>query len=80
MISVVVPRLHVDKDEAAIDFKPDAQCTWLLTGLDTDTDLAFGLCDLGMGEPELAYVSLGIWHLARDPRTSGRTRSALRRR
>jgi hypothetical protein len=54
----------IDKDEGAIDFKPvvklftpDAQCTWLLTELDSD-DLAFGLCDLGMGEPELGYVSL----------------------
>jgi hypothetical protein len=49
----------------AIDFKPvvklftpDAQCTWLLTELDPDHELAFGLCDLGMGEPELGYVSL----------------------
>jgi len=53
------------KGEAALDFKPvvklftpDAQCTWLLTELDPDGDVAFGLCDLGMGEPELGYVSL----------------------
>lgn len=39
-------------------FTPDAQCTWLLTELDPDGGLAFGLCDLGMGEPELGYVSL----------------------
>jgi hypothetical protein len=31
---------------------------WLLTELDPDHELAFGLCDLGMGEPELGYVSL----------------------
>jgi len=37
---------------------PDAQCTWLLTEIDESTDLAFGLCDLGMGCPELGYVSL----------------------
>ena len=37
-------------------FTPDAQCTWLLAELDSD-GLAFGLCDLGMGEPELGYVS-----------------------
>jgi hypothetical protein len=36
----------------------DAQCTWLLTELDPDGGLAFGLCDLGLGEPELGYVSL----------------------
>jgi hypothetical protein len=40
-------------------FTPDAGCTWLLSELDPDdTDIAFGLCDLGMGCPELGYVSL----------------------
>jgi hypothetical protein len=39
-------------------FTPDAQCTWLLTELDPDDGLVFGLCDLRMGEPELGYVSL----------------------
>jgi Protein of unknown function (DUF2958) len=55
----------MDKGDNALDFKPvvklftpDAQCTWLLTELDPDCGLAFGLCDLGMGEPELGYVSL----------------------
>ena len=40
-------------------FTPDAACTWLLSELDPDDeDLAFGLCDLGMGCPELGYVRL----------------------
>lgn len=40
-------------------FTPDAGCTWLLTELDPDEpDIAFGLCDLGMGYPELGSVSL----------------------
>lgn len=40
-------------------FTPDANATWLLTELDPDEpDYAFGLCDLGMGCPELGYVSL----------------------
>lgn len=40
-------------------FTPDAGATWLLTELDPlDPDLAFGLCDLGLGEPELGYVSI----------------------
>jgi len=40
-------------------FTPDAGCTWLLTELDPDDpEIAFGLCDLGMGCPELGYVSL----------------------
>lgn len=40
-------------------FTPDANCTWLLTELDPDEpDIAFGLCDLGMGCPELGSVSI----------------------
>jgi hypothetical protein len=40
-------------------FTPDAGATWLLTELDPeDPDLAFGLCDLGLGCPELGYVRL----------------------
>ncbi|WP_425419266.1 DUF2958 domain-containing protein [Oricola indica] len=40
-------------------FTPDAQCTWLLSELDPEgTDMAFGLCDLGMQCPELGYVRI----------------------
>ncbi|RVT93127.1 DUF2958 domain-containing protein [Sphingomonas crocodyli] len=40
-------------------FTPDAAATWLLTEIDPgDPDRAFGLCDLGLSEPELGYVSL----------------------
>lgn len=40
-------------------FTPDAACTWLLSEIDPENpDLAFGLCDLGMGFPELGSVSL----------------------
>jgi len=51
-------------------FTPDGAATWLLTALELDTDgeggeralaptgRAFGLCDLGMGFPELGYVSI----------------------
>ena len=40
-------------------FTPDAQCVWLLSELDPhDPDIAFGLCDLGMGSPELGSVRL----------------------
>ena len=40
-------------------FMVDADATWLLTELDPDNpDIAFGLCDLGVDEPELGYVSL----------------------
>ncbi|MCC8978890.1 DUF2958 domain-containing protein [Bradyrhizobium acaciae] len=52
--------------EETIDFKPAVKlffpwgaATWLLTELDPENpDIAFGLCDLGMGCPELGYVSL----------------------
>jgi hypothetical protein len=40
-------------------FIPDANATWLLTEIDPgDEDGAFGLCDLGLGCPEIGYVSL----------------------
>ena len=40
-------------------FTPDAGCTWLLSELDPeDDDIAFGLCDLGMGFPELGSVRI----------------------
>jgi Protein of unknown function (DUF2958) len=52
-------RAAIDKGEDALDFEPvvklftpHAQCTWLLTELDPDGSLAFGLCDLGFGEPD----------------------------
>ena len=58
-------RAAIDRQDQALDFKPvvklftpDAQCTWLLTEIDEGTDLAFGLCELGLGCPELGYVSL----------------------
>ncbi len=31
---------------------------WLLSELDPVSNIAFGLCDLGQGNPELSYVSL----------------------
>ena len=57
-------RAAIDQDAGALDFKPvvklftpDGGATWLLTELDSD-GLLFGLCDLGLGCPELGYVSL----------------------
>ena len=38
-------------------FTPDAGCTWLISELDPENpDIAFGLCDLGVGCPELGSV------------------------
>lgn len=40
-------------------FTPDAGATWLLTEIDpNEPDIAFGLCDLGLGFPELGNVYL----------------------
>jgi hypothetical protein len=54
------------RDQEPEDFQPVVKlfcpwgaATWLLTELDPDDpDIAFGLCDLGMGFPELGSVSL----------------------
>jgi hypothetical protein len=49
-------------------FTPDANATWLLTELDPeDADRAFGLCDLGLGSPELGYVSVAELAALRGP-------------
>ncbi len=40
-------------------FDPCGAATWLITQMDPDEpDILFGLCDLGMGFPELGNVSL----------------------
>ena len=31
---------------------------WLLSELDSTNNIAFGVCDLGQGKPELSYVSI----------------------
>ena len=58
-------RAALDQKQGAIGFEPvvkiftaDGNATWLLTELEPNGYLAFGLCDLGQGEPELGYVSL----------------------
>ncbi|APZ97607.1 transposase [Sphingopyxis sp. QXT-31] len=49
-------------------FTPDGAATWLLTELDPDDpDIAFGLCDLGLGFPELGTVSLDELAALRGP-------------
>lgn len=56
-------------------FVPNTNATWLLKDMLPDGDMCFGLCDLGLGEPELGYVSLkeleqllifGHWRVERD--------------
>lgn len=52
---------NMDKDHAPVVMLtlPFSSCVWLLSELDPDNpDIAFGLCDLGMGFPELGSVSI----------------------
>jgi Protein of unknown function (DUF2958) len=66
---------HIAKDGNTADLKPVVKlftpwsgCTWLLSELDPDApDIAFGLCDLGMGCPELGNVSLTEIESVRGP-------------
>jgi len=40
-------------------FTPDAHAIWLLVSLDpADGDTAFGICDVGIGMPELGTIKL----------------------
>lgn len=50
---------EIDFEPVVRLFTPDANATWLLSEIDSDNhDIAFGLCDLGMGFPELGSVYL----------------------
>ena len=57
-------KVAIDRHDQCLDFEPvklftpDGNATWLLTELNPEIDLAIGLCDLGLGEPERGYVSL----------------------
>ena len=57
----------VDHWPAVKLFTPWAGGTWLLTELDEAGDQLFGLCDLGLGFPELGYVSLAELEGLRGP-------------
>jgi hypothetical protein len=49
-------------------FTPDGASIRLLSEIDPDDeDIAFGLCDLGLGEPELGTVSLSELERLRGP-------------
>jgi hypothetical protein len=60
-VALLVNALSDERDHFPVAklFTPDAGATWLLTECDPDEpDRLFGLCDLGLGFPELGYVSL----------------------
>jgi hypothetical protein len=70
-------REHADARERDPAFDPvpvvklhtlDAGAVWLLTELDVDGDRAYGLCDAGIGAPELGHISLAALEAMRGPR------------
>ncbi|MAH42097.1 MAG: transposase [Verrucomicrobiales bacterium] len=48
-------------------FMPVGAATWLISEYDPDSGIMFGLCDLGMGTPELGTVSFTELQELRDP-------------
>src|SRR5690606_33993392 len=63
-------RQNRDKDHAPVVklFLPGSGCTWLLSELEhEEPTIAFGLCDLGMGFPELGNVSITELEEIRHP-------------
>ena len=64
-----------EQGNAEIDFMPVVKllcpwggATWLLSELDPeDPDIAFGLCDLGLGFPELGTVRLSELEAVNGP-------------
>jgi hypothetical protein len=60
-VKLLINALADDRDAPPVVklFTPDANATWLIVESDIDDpDRLFGLCDLGLGHPELGYVSL----------------------
>ncbi len=60
-ISLFANALADTRDHAPVVklFTPDASATWLISEVDPDDpDRLFGLCDLGLGFPELGFVNL----------------------
>lgn len=60
-VALLVNGLHPDRDHPPVCklFTPDGAATWLLSECDPDDpDRLFGLCDLGLGFPELGWCNL----------------------
>ena len=57
-LKAAVPDCEDNKPHLKL-FNPCGAATWLLSEYDAENELFFGLCDLGIGSPELGYVSLG---------------------
>jgi hypothetical protein len=59
-------------------FNPAGAATWLITEMDPDEpNILFGLCDLGMGCPELGSVRLSELQSVRGPLGLGIERDVM---
>nr|WP_295924997.1 DUF2958 domain-containing protein [uncultured Dyadobacter sp.] len=65
LIEIMVHNAQEVQNQLAKDHAPVVKlhsrygkAIWLLSELDPVNNIAFGLCDLGQGNPELSYVSL----------------------
>lgn len=54
---------EANRESGELDFKPELKlfgggaCTWLISEYDEENQLFFGLADLGMGYPEMGWIS-----------------------
>ena len=61
-------REYIDFPPVVKLFTPDAGATWLLSEVyPDDPDIAFGLCDLGVGFPEVGDVRISEIEAVRGP-------------
>lgn len=63
------PEVHINHQPVVKIFNPAGAATWLLTEI--EGDIAFGLCDLGMGSPELGSVSISELESIKGPLNIG---------
>ena len=61
----LMPGVRIDHQPVVKIFNPAGGQTWLLTEI--DGDICFGLCDLGMGSPELGSVSISELESIKGP-------------
>lgn len=62
-------REHLDSPPVVKLYTPDAHAVWLLTELDpADSDTAYGLCDAGIGWPDLGQIRLSDLEDIRGPK------------
>ena len=69
-VRLLVNALAGEADHAPVVklFTPDGAATWLITECDPDDpNRLFGLCDAGLGFPEMGYVSLEELTALRGP-------------